>query len=75
MKHIFNKKYIIANIFSRRFQNFLNNINEIHEENIDDFIDEQLNYVRVYFVNINEIEKKLLLKKIILKSHKKSRDI
>ena len=62
VKHVFDKKYTIANNFSRRFQNFLNDIDEIHEENIDDFINEQLNCVRVCFVNVNEIKKKLSLK-------------
>ena len=63
MKHVFNKKHIIANDFSQQFWNFLNDIDEIHEKNIDDFIDEQLNCVRVCFVNVNEVKKKLLLKK------------
>ena len=63
MKHVFDKKHTAADNFSQRFQNFLNNIDETHEENIDDFINEQLNCVRVYFVNVNEIEKKLSLKK------------
>ena len=63
MKHVFNKKHTTVNYFFRRFQNFLNDIDEIYEKNIDDFIDEQLNCVCIYFLNVNEIEKKLLLKK------------
>ena len=63
VKHVFDKKHTIANDFFRRFWNFSNDIDEIHEKNIDDFIDKQLNYVRVYFVNVNEIKKKLSLKK------------
>ena len=63
MKHVFDKKHTIANDFFRRFQDFLNDIDEIHEENIDDFINEQLNCVRVCSVNVNETEEKLLLKK------------
>ena len=63
MKHVFDKKHTIANDFSQRFRDFSNNINKIHEENIDDFIDEQLNCVRVYLMNVNKIKKKLLLKK------------
>ena len=62
MKHVFNKKHTIADNFSRRFRNFSNDIDKIHEENIDDFINELLNCVRVCFVNVNEIEKKLSLK-------------
>ena len=63
MKHVFDKKHTIVDDLSWRSWNSLNNIDEIHEENIDDFIDEQLNCVHVYFMNVNEVEKKLLLKK------------
>ena len=63
MKHVFGKKHIIANDFSWRSWNLLNDIDEIHEKNIDDFIDKQLNCVCVCFINVNEIEKKLSLKK------------
>ena len=63
MKYIFNKKHTIANDFSQKLRNSLNDIDEIHEKNIDDFIDEQLNCIRVCFVNVNEIKKKLSLKK------------
>ena len=40
VKHVFDKKHTIANDFFRRFRNSLNDIDEIHEKNIDDFIDE-----------------------------------
>ena len=63
MKHVLDKKHIIIDNFSRRFQNFSNDIDEIYEENIDDFINEQLNCVYVCFMNVNETEKKLSLKK------------
>ena len=63
MKHVFDKKHIITNDFSRRFRDFLNDIDKIYKEIIDDFINKQLNCVRVYFVNVSEIEKKLSLKK------------
>ena len=62
MKHVFDKKHTIVDDFSRRFRNFLNDIDETHEKNIDDFIDEQLNCVRVCSVSVNEVEKKLSLK-------------
>ena len=67
MKHVFGKKHTIANDFSRRLRNFLNDINEIYKENIDDFINEQLNCVRVCSVNVNEIEKELSLKRSYFK--------
>ena len=63
VKYVFDKKHTTADDFFRRFRNFLNDIDEIHEKNIDDFINEQLNCVHVCFVNVNEIEKKLSLKK------------
>ena len=40
IKHVFNKKHTIVDNFSQRFRNFLNDIDETHEKNIDDFIDE-----------------------------------
>ena len=63
VKHVLEKKHIIVDDFFQRFRNSLNDIDEIHEENIDEFINEQLNCVRVCFVIVNEIEKKLLLKR------------
>ena len=63
MKYILDKKYTIANDLSRQFQNSLNDIDKIHEKNIDDFIDEQLNCVRVYSVSVSKIKKKLSLKR------------
>ena len=63
MKHVFDKKHTIANDFFRRFRNFSNDIDEIYKKNIDDFINEQLNCIRVCSMNVNEIEKKLSLKK------------
>ena len=63
VKHIFDKKHIIVDDFFRRFWDSLNDIDEVYQKNIDDFIDEQFNYVRVYSVRVNEAEKKLSLKK------------
>ena len=63
MKHVLNKKHIIANDLFRRSRDFSNDIDEIYEKNIDDFIDEQLNCVHVCFMSVNEVEKKLSLKK------------
>ena len=63
VKHVFDKKHIIANDFFRQFRNFLNDIDKIHEKNINDFINKQLNCVRVCFMNVNKIKKKLSLKK------------
>ena len=63
VKHVLDKKHTIADDLSRQLWNLSNDIDEVHEKNIDDFIDEQLNCVRVCSVNVNETEKKLSLKK------------
>ena len=62
MKHVLDKKHTVVDDFSQRSRDFLNDIDETHEKNIDDFIDEQLNCVRVCSVSVNEVEKKLSLK-------------
>ena len=63
MKHVFDKKHTIADDLSRRFRNSLNDIDEVYKKNIDDFINEQLNYIRVCFISVNEVKKKLSLKR------------
>ena len=40
VKHVFKKKHIIVDDFSRRSRNSSNDIDEAHEENIDNFINE-----------------------------------
>ena len=40
VKHVFDKKHTIVDDLFRWFQNLLNDIDEIHEENINDFINE-----------------------------------
>ena len=40
VKHVLDKKHTIVDDFSRRFWDPSNDIDEAHEENIDDFIDE-----------------------------------
>ena len=67
MKHVFDKKHTIANNLFRKSRDFSNDIDEIHEKNIDDFIDEQLNCVRVCFISVSEVKKKLSLKKSYFK--------
>ena len=39
VKYISDKKYIAVDDFSRRSRDFLNDIDETYEKNIDDFID------------------------------------
>ena len=40
VKHVFDKKHTVVDDFFRRSRNSSNDIDETHEENIDDFIDE-----------------------------------
>ena len=40
MKHVFDKKHTIVDNLSQRFQDFSNDIDEIYEKNIDNFINE-----------------------------------
>ena len=40
VKHISDKKHIVVDDLFRRFRDSSNDINETHEKNIDDFIDE-----------------------------------
>ena len=54
VRHVFDKRHTAADELSRRFREFSNDIDEIHEKNIDDFIDDQLNCMRVCSVQINE---------------------
>ena len=61
MKHVPGKKHTAADGLSRRPRGSSDDIDEAHEENIDDFIDEQLNCVRVCPVSVSEVEKELPL--------------
>ena len=38
VKYVFKKKHIVVDDLSRRSWDFLNNINEIHKKDIDEFI-------------------------------------
>ena len=40
IQYVFDKRHTIINDFPRQFRNFLNDIDEIHEENINNFINE-----------------------------------
>ena len=46
------KKHTAVDDLSRRFKIFFDDVNEIYEKNINNFIDEQLNYIRVCSVVI-----------------------
>ena len=62
IRYVLDKKHTAINKFSRRSCKLSKEINEIHEENIDNFIDNQFNCVRIYFMRVNEKDDKQFLK-------------
>ena len=62
VRHVLDKKHIATDELSRKSREFSNDIDEIHEENIDDFIDDQLNCVRICSMRINENDDEQSLK-------------
>ena len=62
VRHVLDKKHTATDELSRRSRELLNDIDEVHEKNIDDFIDDQLNCVRIYSVRVNENDDKQFLK-------------
>ena len=54
VRYVFDKKYIATDELSRRFYEFLNDIDEVYEKNIDDFIDDQLNCVQICSMRVNK---------------------
>ena len=62
VRHVFDKRYTATDEFSRRSYESSNDIDEVHEKNIDNFIDDQLNCMRIYSVQVNENDNKQLLK-------------
>ena len=62
VRHVFDKKHTAADELSRRSREFLNDIDEVHKKNIDDFIDDQLNCVRICSMRVNENNDEQFLK-------------
>ena len=60
VKHISKKKHIATNELSRRSRCFSNDANETQKKNINDFIDDQLNCVRVFSIRVVEMSKSML---------------
>ena len=56
------KKHNAFNDLSRRSRDFFDDINKIYEEDINNFINDQLNYVRVFSIKIKKEDSKLFLK-------------
>ena len=62
VRHIFDKKHIATDEFSRKSRESPNDIDKVHEKNIDVFIDDQINCVRVYSIRVNENDDEQFLK-------------
>ena len=62
VRHVFDKKHTATDEFSRRSCKLSNDIDEIHKENIDDFIDDQFNCVRICSMRVNKNDDKQFLK-------------
>ena len=54
IRHVLGKRYIATNEFFRRSRELSNNIDEIYEKNIDDFINDQFNCVRICLIRVNK---------------------
>ena len=59
---MFDKRYIAANELFRRSYELLNDIDEVHKKNINDFIDDQFNCVRICSMRINKNDDEQSLK-------------
>ena len=62
VRHISDKRHTATDELSRRSRELLNDIDEVHEKNIDDFIDDQLNCVRVCSMRVNKNDDEQSLK-------------
>ena len=65
-----NKKHEVVDELSRRFRTASNNINETNEIDIDDFIDIEINCVRISFIRITVENEKILLSEYLDESKK-----
>ena len=58
VRHILDKKYITTDEFFRKPREFSNDIDKVYEKNINDFIDDQFNCVRICSMRVNEKDDK-----------------
>ena len=54
IRHVLDKRHIATDKLFRRSCKFSNDIDEVHEKNINDFIDDQFNCVRICLMRVNE---------------------
>ena len=62
IRYVFDKKHIAADELSRRSCELSNDIDKIHEKNIDDCIDDQFNCVRICSMRVNKNDDEQFLK-------------
>ena len=62
VRHVFDKRHTATDEFSRKFCELLNDIDEVHEKNINDFIDDQFNCMQICLMRINENDNEQFLK-------------
>ena len=62
VRHVLDKKHIATDELFRKSCELSNDIDEVHEKNIDDFINDQLNCVRVCSMRVNENDDEQFLK-------------
>ena len=63
VRHVLDKRHIAINKLFRRLRKFLNDINKVHKNNIDDFINDQFNCVRICSMRVNKNDDEQFLKK------------
>ena len=62
VRHVLDNRHTATDELSRRFRESSNDIDKIHEKNIDDFIDDQFNCVRICSMRVNESDDEQSLK-------------
>ena len=71
IRHVFDKKHTATGELSWIFHEFSNDIDEVHEKNIDDFINNQFNCMRVCSMRVNEKDDEQFLKNEYFKKSQK----
>ena len=62
VRHVLGKRHIAADELFRKSREFSNDIDEVHEKNLDDFIDDQFNCVRICSMRVNKNDDEQSLK-------------
>ena len=62
VRHVLDKRHIATYELFRKSYEFSNDIDEVHEKNIDDFFNDQFNCVRVCSMRVNKNDDKQPLK-------------